>query len=155
MNTSSIKIFKNKGVVAMCNIWDSSIANPGEVFQLIKEHNPHTLVVNGLDGNALYYYIKKYHFPTVKTIVYFGGSGHPQDTAGIYQFDKILVTTYFNKNHTNENFAFMTQSEIDEYKSMTDKLDKHIQESQSVMTSHNAMDYFKYINTPPKVEIIE
>jgi hypothetical protein len=155
MNTSSIKIFKSKGIVAMCNIWNNSIGNSSEVFNTIKECNSHTLVVNGLDENALYYYINKYHFPTVKTIIYFGGSGHPQDTKGIYEFDKIMVTKHFNENHTNEKFTFMTQSQIDEYKSLTDKLDKDIQESQNIMTTYNAIDYFKYIKTPPKVEIIE
>ena len=155
MNTASIKIFKSKGIIAMCNIWNNSISNSSEVFNTIKECNPHTLVVSGLDENALYYYINKYHFPTVKTIVYFDSSGHPQDTVGIYQFDKIMVTNNFNEKDTNKKFIFMTQSEIDEYKSFIDELDEHVKKSQDIMTTDETFDYFKYITTPPTIEIIE
>ena len=101
---ASIKIFKKDGLVVMSNIWNNSI-NREDFFKKIAENEPHTLLINNLDGNALYYYIHKRNFPTVNKVIYFGDYS-PQDVRGLYTFEQTLVCNY-NKHFAGDNFIYM------------------------------------------------
>lgn len=154
MNSSSIKVFKNEGFVVLSNIYNNSIFKSQNVFNVISTHNPHTLIINNLDNNALYYYIHKHNFPTVKQVIYFDHH-RTQDTDGIYDFDKIRVSNHFNKHYTTDKFTYMSENEVDYYKSFTDKFDKLLGESLSITTSENSINYFDFIKKSPQFEIVE
>lgn len=154
MQSSSIKVFKKNGYVVLSNIYDNSITQQHEVFASIAEQKPHTLILNNLDGNALFYYIRKNNFPTVKKVIYFDDYS-PQDTDGLYNFDKILVTRRFNKHFAGKNFDYMKSSDETYYKEFTDKLDNKLKNSLSIVTTDNAKTYFDFIQTPPLFEVID
>ena len=152
---SSIKIFKKEGIVVMSNIYNNSITDK-EVFNKIAELKVDTLLINNLDGNAMYYYIHKHYFPTITTVVYLGGY-HPQDVNGLYEFKNTLVTKKYIEKFAGKFFRYMTFTEEKYYENIAKglKLDKKLQESLSIATTENAIDYFKYIQTEPIFEIIE
>jgi len=154
MMNASIKIFKKDGLVVMSNIWNNSI-NREDIFNKIAENKPHTLLINNLDGNALYYYIDKKNFPTVNKVIYFGDYS-PQDVRGLYTFEQTLVCNY-NKHFAGDNFIYMADKEKDYYQNIANKLklDDDIQNSLNIVNTENAKDYFKYIQTEPTFEVIE
>lgn len=151
---ASIKIFKKDGLLVISNLFDHSINNKN-IFDKIEEHAPHTLVINNLDGNALYYYITKKNFPTVKNVIYFGDYS-PQDVDGLYEFEKTLVTNY-NKYFAGDNFVYMTPDEKKYYQNIVDKLklNEEKNKSLSIVSTENATDYFRYIQIEPTFEVIE
>lgn len=152
---ASIKILKKDGLVVMSNIWNNSISNSNHVFEKIAEHKPHTLLLNRLDGNAMFYYIDKSNFPTVKRVIYFGGYT-PQDVNGLHEFEECLVYRY-NEHFAGENFIYMTIKEKEHYNNLIDKVvaNENSLNSLNIATTENAKDYFDYVKTNPTFEVIE
>lgn len=89
-------------------------------------------MINNLDGNAIFYYIHKRNFPTVKNVVYFGNYS-PQDVDGLYKFEKTLVSNY-NEHFAGNNFVYMTNDERKHYQDIKNKikLNKAIQNSLNI-----------------------
>lgn len=152
---ASIKILKKDAFVVMSNIWNNSIYDSSYVFEKIAEQKPHTLLLNNLDENAMFYYINKKHFPTVKRVIYFGDY-RPQDVKGLYEFEECLVYGY-NKHFAGENFIYMTIKEKEHYENIINKVipEENSLNSLNIATSENAKDYFDYIKTNPTFEVIE
>jgi hypothetical protein len=151
---ASIKILKKDGLVVMSNIWNDSISDR-HIFKKITEHKPHTLLINHLDGNAMFYYIHKHNFPTVKRVIYFGGYS-PQDVDGLYGFEECLVYR-FNEHFAGKNFIFMNKKEKEHYENIINKVipEEDSQNSLCIATTENAKDYFDYIKTNPTFEVLE
>lgn len=152
MQSSSIKIYKTTGYVVLSNIYDRSIDK--DICEKISEYKPHTLIIQNLDGNSLYYNIHKRKFKSVDKVVFFGDY-RSQDTDGIYTFDKILITPKFNERYATSKCRYMTPEKTEHYKKYTDKLDEILHSSLSIATSENAKEYFDYIQKEPTFEVID
>jgi hypothetical protein len=112
-------------------------------------------IINHLDGNAMFYYIHKHNFPTVKRVIYFGGD-IPQDADGLSGFEECLVYR-FNEHFAGKNEIFMTKKEMEHYENTINKVipEEDSQNSLCIATTGNAKDYFDYIKTNPTFEVIE
>lgn len=150
---ATIRVFRNKGIVVCSNFVNNCVAD-FSVFSIIATERPTTLVVHRFDRNAEFYYVNKYKFPTVRTVVYFG-SWTPQDVDGLYGFDKVLVSKHFRDIYMGKNFRYMTPEEERMFGALGQNLSPEVEKSRHIMASANAGLYFGLMRTPPSLEIVE